>query len=158
VRCPVFPAYLDYDQSDRPDEPLAIGGPITLADVAAFVPVPEDWEPTEREHVLGVQFNAWTEYIADAAHLDYMVFPRACAMAEVGWTGRPAPDLASRLPAHLPRLAAAGCRYRPLDGPMPWQAGGTGARRHRERTPIAKVRARLEELSEHADIPPDLIS
>jgi hexosaminidase len=86
-----------------------------------------------------------------------MVFPRACAMAEVGWTGRPVPDLASRLPAHLGRLAAAGCRYRPLDGPAPWQAGGTGARRHRERTPIAKVRAHLEELSERADIPPDLV-
>lgn len=158
VRCPVFPAYFDYDQSDRPDEPLAIGGPITLADVAAFAPVPPDWDAAQRERVIGVQFNAWTEYIADAAHLDYMVFPRACAMAEVGWTGRPAADLPSRLPAHLPRLAAAGCRYRPPDGPAPWQAGGTGARRHRPRTPIAKVRARLEALSERADVPPGHLS
>jgi hexosaminidase len=158
VRCPVFPAYFDYDQSDRPDEPLAIGGPITLADVAAFAPVPPGWDGAERAHVIGVQFNAWTEYIADAAHLDYMVFPRACAMAEVAWTGRPAPELASRLPAHLGRLAAAGCRYRPPGGPLPWQAGGTGARRHRERTSIAQVRAHLEELSERADIPPDLVS
>jgi hexosaminidase len=157
VRCPVFPAYFDYDQSDRPDEPLAIGGPITLADVAAFAPLPEEWGAPERAHVLGVQFNLWTEYIADAAHLDYMAFPRACAMAEVAWTGRPAPDAADRLPVHLPRLAAAGCRYRPLAGPRPWQAGGTGARRHRERTPIAQVRSRLEELSERADIPPDLV-
>jgi hexosaminidase len=119
VRCPVFPAYFDYDQSDRPDEPLAIGGPITLADVAALEPVPAEWSEPEREHVIGVQFNAWTEYIADAAHLDYMVFPRACALAEVAWTGRPSPDVTSRLPEHLSRLAAAGCRYRPLAGPQP---------------------------------------
>jgi hexosaminidase len=153
VRCPVFPAYFDYDQSDHPDEPLAIGGPITLDDVAGFAPVPEDWSDTERDRVLGVQFNAWTEYIADAAHLDYMMFPRACALAEVAWTGRPAPDLADRLAAHLDRLTAAGCRYRPLSGPMPWQAGGTGHRRRRDRTPMARVRAHLDELSERADIP-----
>src|SRR5690606_16081558 len=75
VRCPVFPAYFDYDQSDRPEEPLAIGGPITLADVARFQPVPDDWTEPARARVLGVQFNTWTEYIPDPAHLDYMVFP-----------------------------------------------------------------------------------
>jgi hexosaminidase len=154
VRCPVFPTYLDYDQSDQPGEPLAIGGPITLDDVAAFAPAPEDWGPA-RDRVIGVQFNTWTEYIPEPGHLDYMVFPRACALAEVAWTGRPAPDVADRLPAHLRRLAAAGCRYRPPGGPMPWQAGGTGPRRRRERTPMAEVRASLEELSARADIPPD---
>jgi hexosaminidase len=153
VRCPVFPAYFDYDQSDLPGEPLAIGGPITLDDVAAFAPAPADWPDAERARVIGVQFNAWSEYISDPRHLDYMVFPRACALAEVAWTGRPAPDVADRLPVHLPRLAAAGCGYRPLDGPMPWQAGGTGHRQRRDRTPMAQVRASLEELSERADIP-----
>jgi hexosaminidase len=157
VRCPVFPTYFDYCQSDLPDEPLAIGGPITLADVAAFEPVPHDWTGQEAAHVLGAQFQTWTEYIPDAAHLDYMVFPRACAFAEVAWAGRPAAvDFEQRLPAHLARLAAAGCRYRPLAGPLPWQAGGTGARRRAGGTPIAQVRAHLDGLSSHADTPPSM--
>jgi hexosaminidase len=158
VRCPVFPTYFDYSQSDHPDEPLSIGGPITLSDVARFAPVPDSWTDQERAHVLGAQFQTWTEYIPDVRHLDYMVFPRACAFAEVAWTGRAAVDIEQRLPAHLSRLDAAGCRYRPLSGPLPWQAGGTGVRRRVGGTPMAKVRQHLEELAERADIPPGLIS
>jgi hexosaminidase len=157
VRCPVFPTYFDYSQSDQPDEPLSIGGPITLADVAAFEPVPHSWTDQEAAHVLGAQFQAWSEYIPDAGHLDYMVFPRACAFAEVAWAGHPAAaDFEHRLPAHLSRLDAAGCRYRPLAGPLPWQAGGTGHRRRAGGTPIAKVRAQLNTLSERADVPPSV--
>jgi hexosaminidase len=158
VRCPVYPAYFDYDQSDRPDEPLSIGGPLTLADAAAFAPVPDDWTEAERAGVVGAQFNLWSEYIPDARHLDYMMFPRASAFAEVAWTGRPAEGIESRLAPHLGRLAAAGCEYRPLSGPLPWQAGGSGDRRRAPGNPIAQVRERLENLSAHADVPPSLLS
>jgi hexosaminidase len=157
VRCPVFPTYFDYGQSDHPDEPLSIGGPITLADVAGFAPVPESWTEQERAHVLGAQFQAWSEYIPDVSHLDYMVFPRASAFAEVAWTGRPAEDgFEARLGSHLSRLDAAGCRYRPLSGPLPWQTGGTGHRRRVGGMPIARVREHLEKLAERADIPPSM--
>ena len=158
VRCPVFPAYFDYDQSDGPDEPLSIGGPLTLADAAGFAPVPDDWTEAERARVVGAQFNLWTEYIPNSRHLDYMIFPRACAYAEVAWTGRPAEGIEDRLAPHLGRLAAAGCEYRPLSGPLPWQAGGTGNRRRAPGNPIAQVRAHLEDLSEQADTPPSLLS
>jgi len=158
VRCPVYPAYFDYDQSGAADEPLSIGGPLTLADVAAFAPVPDDWTEAERSRVIGAQFNLWSEYIPDARHLDYMTFPRACAYAEVAWTGRPAEGIEERLAPHLGRLAAAGCEYRPLAGPLPWQAGGTGDRRRAPGNPIAQVREHLEELSAQADVPPNLLS
>jgi hexosaminidase len=158
VRCPVFPAYFDYDQSEGPDEPLSIGGPLTLADVAAFAPVPDDWSEAERARIVGAQFNLWSEYVPNARHLDYMLFPRACAYAEIAWTGRPADGIAARLGPHLARLAAAGCEYRPLDGPRPWQAGGTGNRRRAPGNPIAQVREHLENLSAHADVPPSLLS
>jgi hexosaminidase len=158
VRCPVYPTYFDYDQSDRPDEPLSIGGPVTLDDVAGFEPVPAGWTEPERAHVIGAQFQAWSEYIPDARHLDYLVFPRACAFAEVAWTGRPAHGFPDRLPGHLGRLDAAGCQYRPPSGPLPWQAGGTGDRRRADGTPIARVREHLEKLSLHADVPPSLLS
>ncbi len=40
VAAPVFPTYFDYYQERSPDEPVAIGGPVRLEDVAAFAPVP----------------------------------------------------------------------------------------------------------------------
>jgi len=158
VRCPVYPTYFDYDQSDGPDEPLSIGGPVTLTDVAAFEPVPADWSEQERARVVGAQFQLWTEYVPDASHLDYMVFPRASVLAEVAWTGRPTGDIEPRLAHHLTRLSAAGCRYRPLPGPLPWQAGGTGHRRRAPGMPIAQVREHLEKLSVQADVPRSLLS
>ncbi|MGA8116066.1 MAG: beta-N-acetylhexosaminidase, partial [Actinocatenispora sp.] len=97
VRCPVYPTYFDYDQSEGETEPLAIGGPATLADMAGFDPVPADWSEAERGHVVGVQFQGWSEYIPTARHLDYMLYPRACALADVAWTGAPAVDLEARL-------------------------------------------------------------
>ncbi|HEY3505646.1 MAG TPA: beta-N-acetylhexosaminidase [Actinocatenispora sp.] len=152
VRCPVYPTYFDYDQSDSPDEPLSIGGPATLGDVAAFDPVPADWTEAERAHVIGVQFQGWSEYIPNSRHLDYMVWPRACALADVAWTGAPAVDLADRLPVHLGRLDAAGVEYRPLSGPRPWQAGGTGDRRRVPGAEMSRVREHLEKASETADV------
>ena len=140
VAAPVFPTYFDYYQERDPDEPLAIGGPVRLEDVAAFAPVPAHWSEGVSDHLIGAQFQVWTEYIPDARSLQYMIFPRACALAEVAWSGCPAafaegeqekPALRERIGAHLRRLDAAGIEYRSLDGPRPWQQGGIGPRRHR---------------------------
>jgi hexosaminidase len=103
--------------------------------VAGFSPVPADWPDAAASRMLGTQFQVWTEYIPDPRGLDYMTFPRACALAEVAWSGAASPwsgDEASgdeggrpalhgRLAAHLSRLAAAGVEFRPLTGPHPWQ-------------------------------------
>lgn len=149
VRSPVFPTYFDYDQSDRPDEPMSIGGPITLDDVAAFRPLPADWSDAERDRVVGAQFQMWAEYIPDARHLDYMAYPRASLLADAAWNGEPTgPAWADRLTPHLARLDAAGCEYRPPSGPRPWQAGGTGDRARRPGARIDDVRRHLEADSE----------
>jgi hexosaminidase len=42
------------------------------------------------ENVLGVQGALWTEFVADEARIQFNVFPRLAAKAEVGWTGPPA--------------------------------------------------------------------
>ena len=73
---PVFPAYFDYSQELSESEPLAIGGPVTLEDVLAFKPI---------DSVLGVQCQMWTEYIEDPTHLEYMMWPRAAALAFAAW-------------------------------------------------------------------------
>jgi hexosaminidase len=149
IAAPVLPTYFDYFQSDDDTEPGGIGGPVGLADVAAFAPVPPDWPEAARAHLIGTQFQVWTEYIRTSRELEYMIFPRACALADVAWSGAPVPPGAveGRLSAHLRRLDAAGLEYRPLSGPRPGQEGGTGARRHRPGAPVRAVAAHLDKLA-----------
>jgi len=119
--------------------------------------VPADWPDGARARILGTQFQSWTEYIRDGRALEYMIFPRACALADVAWAGAPSawldagaagrPALRDRVAAHLGRLAAAGLEYRPLSGPLPWQQGGTGPRRHRPGYRVQEVAAHLDRLA-----------
>jgi hexosaminidase len=161
VVVPVLPTYFDYAQDDSDSEPVAIGGPVRLSDVAQFAPVPADWPDPARERVLGTQFQVWTEYIPDGRALEYMMFPRACALAEVAWSGGPSASppgssvgaraqgtgLQDRIAVHLRRLDAAGLEYRPLSGPRPWQQGGSGPRRHRTGYRIGDVGVHLAGLA-----------
>ncbi|HXH60654.1 MAG TPA: beta-N-acetylhexosaminidase [Fimbriimonadaceae bacterium] len=82
--------YLDYYQSKQQGEPEAIGGLIDLAKAYSYEPVPAALSPDEAKHILGVQGNVWTEYIADVQQMEYMAWPRGAAIAEIGWTP---PDL-----------------------------------------------------------------
>ena len=78
--------YLDYYQSlDKENEPLAIGGYLPLEKCYSYEPTTEDMTPEEKAHILGVQANLWTEYIATPDHLHYMLLPRLAALAEVQW-------------------------------------------------------------------------
>lgn len=78
--------YLDYYQ-DAPDtQPEAIGGYLPLEKVYSFAPG-EGMTETERSHVTGVQANLWAEYIPTPEHMEYMLYPRALAIAEIGWNG-----------------------------------------------------------------------
>jgi hexosaminidase len=149
IAAPVLPTYFDYYQSDDQAEPGGIGGPVRLADVAAFAPVPGDWPPEVRRHVIGTQFQVWTEYVRTGRELEYLIFPRACALADVAWSGAPVPpgEAGSWLDAHLRRLDAAGLEYRPPAGPRPWQEGGTGSRRHRTGARIGEVAVNLDNLA-----------
>ena len=158
IAVPVVPTYFDYSQADDSREPLAIGGPVTLRDVAAFAPgaLAASWPEHATRRLLGTQFQLWTEYIPDSRALEYMAFPRACALADVAWSGGPAPSRGAgrwhpRLAAHLGRLDAAGVEYRPLDGPRPWQEGGAGPRRHPPGYRIADVTAHLADIARHPD-------
>jgi len=123
VSCPDTQCYLDYRQSDRPDEPIPVSVATTVEDVYAFSPVPGSLTPDEARHVLGGQCNVWTEYMDSARVIDYFVFPRLAAFAEAVWTAgdRDIDEFRPRLAAHLDRLAAFGVEYRRDTGPLPWQ-------------------------------------
>lgn len=148
IATPVFPLYFDYAEAAAADEPMAIGDTITVSDVAAFDPAPADWAAAERAHVLGPQAQLWTERISEPRTLDYRAWPRACALAEVGWTGTAGADFTERLTAHLGRLDALGVEYRPADGPHPWQR----RRPHRpSAVPVEVAMTHLEEKTQTAD-------
>lgn len=123
VACPDDVVYLDYRQSELPEEPIPVAVPLTVEDVYAFEPVPPTLTPEEARHVLGGQANIWTEHADCPRTVDYLAFPRLCAVAEALWSDgeRDVADFRRRLEGHLARLDAVGVEYRPGDGPRPWQ-------------------------------------
>lgn len=113
---PVDYAYFDHYQStNHLTEPRAIGGYLPLTRVYSFEPIPAGLPPDLQHHILGPQGNLWTEYVASLAHAQYMIFPRACAMAEVGWSAKDARDwdsFAQRLAVDERRLDELDVNYR----------------------------------------------
>ncbi len=104
--------YFDFYQADPKTQPYAIGGYTPIKRVYSYNPVPADsLTAEESEHILGVQANTWTEYIKDEKHLEYMMFPRALAVAEIGWTpqeDRSWEDFKPRMNANIPVLQRMG--------------------------------------------------
>ncbi|MFF7153772.1 family 20 glycosylhydrolase [Streptomyces sp. NPDC008139] len=127
VMCPQTHVYLDWRQSEDPEEPVPIAHARGLEDVFRFEPVPPQLTEKEAAHVIGAQANIWTEVMDSVRVLDYMAFPRLAAFAEVAWSDLPAaderdwPEFEARMRTHYARLDALGVEYRPPGGPLPWQ-------------------------------------
>ena len=78
--------YFDrYQSRDIQNEPFGIGGYLPVQRVYNYEPYPEGMTDVEKAHILGVQANIWTEYIATEDHLFYMLLPRLAALSEVQW-------------------------------------------------------------------------
>jgi hexosaminidase len=112
VMAPHQEVYFDYYQHEpADDEPLAIGGMTTTEEVYAYSPIPDAIKDDKRHHVLGAQGQLWTEYMPNFPHVEYMTYPRACALAEVLWTPkvkREYGDFLERLASHRKRLKVLG--------------------------------------------------
>ncbi|WP_183558721.1 family 20 glycosylhydrolase [Mucilaginibacter sp. SP1R1] len=109
--------YIDHAQAkDSKTEPLAIGGFLPLNVVYNYNPLPAALTPEQQKSILGVQANMWTEYVPTNNKLEYMIFPRAIALAEVGWTKTESKNyddfVGRRLPAVLKDIEKAGINYR----------------------------------------------
>jgi len=117
VMTPYDYTYFDYYQADPENEPLAIGGFLPIDTVYAYDPVPAELDEQQRHHILGVQGQVWTEYLSTPEKVEYMAFPRACAMAEIGWTALDRKDFdefTRTLGYHLRRLDYLDVNYRKL--------------------------------------------
>ena len=106
VMAPYPKYYLDYWQADPDSEPLAMGGPTLLRTMYEYNPVPEVLTPEEQKYIIGVEGCVWTEYMPTPARVEYMAWPRMCAIAESGWSKAPKDwdGFTRRLETHLGRL------------------------------------------------------
>ena len=115
VMAPNQYTYFDYYQKEtKDDEPLAIGGMLPLEKVYSYEPFPEELPEEKHKHILGGQGQLWTEYIPDINQLEYMAFPRACALSEVLWLDpdkKDFDDFKLRFADHRKRLHALAVNY-----------------------------------------------
>lgn len=108
VMTPGTPVYFDHYQAEASTEPMTIGGLNTLQNVYDYEPLPSELTDEQNKFILGAQGNIWTEYIADPSRVEYMAYPRVCALAEVVWSAKSQknyPDFMRRLSKHIERLA-----------------------------------------------------
>ncbi|MFC3494516.1 beta-N-acetylhexosaminidase [Glycomyces rhizosphaerae] len=118
--------YFDHYEGEDEGEPLRIHGLTSVEKVAGWDPAPDG---VDESKILGAQCQLWSEYLPHPRDVEYAAFPRMAVFAEVAWTSREvraAEPVLDRLPEHLERLHAMGIGYRPLEGPKPWQQGGSG--------------------------------
>ncbi len=85
IMSPNIYCYLDrYQSTDKKNEPLAMGRYVPVHKTYSYEPQ-AGLTGEEKDRIIGVQANMWTEYIADAEYLEYMLNPRLAAISEIQW-------------------------------------------------------------------------
>jgi len=102
--------YLDNRQGVTAAEGTGRGHLVTLADVYGFDPAPGSIPPEQQRHILGLQGNVWTEHLRTEADAAAAAFPRAAAIAELGWSAKKSDfgDFVRRLAPQMRRLSQLG--------------------------------------------------
>ncbi|GLT18455.1 beta-N-acetylhexosaminidase [Vibrio zhanjiangensis] len=119
---PAQTTYFDLVQSSNPDEPGSNwAGILTLEKTYHYQPIAQipQYSPTF-QRIWGIQCALWCEHIDDQAKIDYMLFPRLTALAEVCWTSeqqRNWPNYLARLKQHLLLMDKQKIQYR-----QPWHS------------------------------------
>lgn len=86
IMTPARIMYLIRYQGPQWFEPLTYFGNNTLKDVYDYEPIQKDWKPEYASLLMGVQGSMWTEFCNTPEDVDYLLFPRLAAVAEVAWT------------------------------------------------------------------------
>ena len=95
--------YFDYTYQTTPTEK-----------VYSYDPAATEFTPALAQHILGVQASMWTHIAVTEDAIDYQIYPRLLALAEVGWTAqslRDWSDFRPRLQAHYVRLQSLNIKY-----------------------------------------------
>ncbi|MEG2574295.1 MAG: family 20 glycosylhydrolase, partial [Bacteroides sp.] len=86
IMTPNTHVYLDHYQANMDLSPLGNGRIAALEWTYNYNPIPDELTKEEASHIKGVQANLWTEYIRTPEQAEYMAYPRANAVAEIGWS------------------------------------------------------------------------
>ena len=102
------------------NEPPGQSGLCTLTNVYGFEPVPATLPSAYTNYILGAEGPCWTEWIPSLQNMQFRIFPRLCAIAEVDWT--PAAmknwtDFTNRLEVHKQRLTHMGVNFNAYTAP-----------------------------------------
>ena len=111
ILAPAPTLYFDNWQAAGADQPPGRGYLVPLKDVYGFEPMPAGADAATAGHILGLEAALWSEHIRTFDQLQAMAFPRAAALAEVGWSQPERRDWTSflqRLPAEMDRYHALG--------------------------------------------------
>lgn len=112
VMSPTDYAYIDYMQGDRIIEP-PVYATLRLSKAYEFEPIPEG---VDAKYIKGGQANLWTEQVYNMRHAQYMVWPRAFAIAEVLWSPKNKRNwngFVPRVEKHFTRFDMAQIKYAP---------------------------------------------
>jgi len=116
VMTPGSHCYLDSYQDAPYSQLEAIGGYLPLKKVYAYNPVAASLSAEQAKLVYGAQVNLFTEYVPTPEHVEYMLYPRTLALAEVAWSAperKSWPDFHARALKAVLDLQAKG--YHPFD-------------------------------------------
>ena len=79
--------YIDQFQGDSKIEPVSIGGYDPLSKVYSYNPTPDTLVAQGKDKFIkGVQCNVWSEYMYNTDLMEYRIYPRIMALAEIAWT------------------------------------------------------------------------
>ena len=97
--------YFDYEQDKQ-----------TMRKLLAYDPIMPSLTEEQKELILGVQANVWTEWIPSVARLQYMITPRILALSEIAWVEPseilPIDEFYSAIIPHFIRFDNMGINYR----------------------------------------------
>ena len=139
-----------------PDTPEKAAQNESLVD--AYKVAPDSVEyilPENGANVIGIQGCAWGEYIPSDEHLEYMMFPRLLAVAELAWSAPEAicwERFRAFLPSHIQRLRDAGLNVYDLHN-APEVTFTGGLVRMESENPLATVRFTLDGSEPTPDSP-----
>ena len=114
VMTPARIMYLIRYQGPQWFEPLTYFGNNTLKDVYRYEPIQKEWSPEVRSLLMGVQASMWTEFCNKPEDVEYQLFPRLAALAEVAWTAAGTKDwtgFLKRMDVYNSHIAEKGIVY-----------------------------------------------
>ena len=114
VLTPARTLYLIRYQGPQWFEPFTYFGNNMLTDVYHYEPFKPDWDDALKSNLWGVQASLWTEFCSSTDDVEYLLFPRMIAHADMAWRPEGSADWSGFLNAldqYLPTLDQAGITH-----------------------------------------------